>query len=229
MDQDIVTSWLNLTASGNRLAREKLIEHYRPFILNETQRICRRPLQWGRDDELSIALIAFNEAIDAYRDGGGSTFNSFCSLVIKRRLVDYFRREKKQDDIPDSDKLAVKATFDEDWERSEREAEIEKYDRILNDFNLNFKVVAERQPTHKRTRKILRRVAKILAGDREMMNYLRSSGNLPKSRLCEQAGVTPRILERGRIYVIALALLLSEDGLPHLQSYARELTDRGDT
>jgi RNA polymerase sigma factor len=228
LDQDNVTSWLNSAASGNDQARGKLIEYYQPFILNEAQQVCHRSLQWGRDDEHSIALLAFNEAIDAYKKSKGGSFNLLCRLVIKRRLIDYFRKAGKLDNIPDSDKLISKVIFDEDWERSEREAEIEKYKLILNDFNLRFDKVAKAQPKHNQTREKLRRAAKALAEDRELIDYLRKSGNLPKRRLCELAGVTPRMLDRGRVYVIALALLLAGDDLPHLQSYARELVGKGD-
>lgn len=229
LDQDNVTYWLNSAVSGDCQAREKLIEHYRLFILTEAQRVCRRSLKWGRDDELSIALIAFNEAIDAYRSYEGGSFNRLCGIVIKRRLIDYFRRSDKQESIPDPDKLAMLATFDEDWERSEREAEIEKYSMLLNKFNLSFELVADNQPKHKRTREVLRKVAKTLAGDRELMAYLHDSGKLPKSRLCELTGATSRILDRGRIYVIALALLLSADDLPHLQDYGQDLAGKGDS
>ena len=228
LNQDNVTCWLNLAVSGDSQAREKLIEHYRPFILNEAQRICRRSLLWGHDDELSIALIAFNESIDAYNKSRGGSFNLLCRLVIKRRLIDYFRQASSVNDIPGSDVLPSKAIFDEDWERSEREAEIKKYKHALSKYNLTFEQVTKAQPKHKQTRERLRRVARILADDRELMDYLRKSGNLPKRKLCEKAQVSGRMLDRGRIYVIALALLLSEDNLPHLQGYALELASEGD-
>ena len=55
----------------------------------------------GRDDEASIAMIAFNEAIDAYDDSAGASFLSFAEIVIKRRMVDYFRRKtKRQEEVP---------------------------------------------------------------------------------------------------------------------------------
>ncbi|MEW5785890.1 MAG: RNA polymerase subunit sigma [Bacillota bacterium] len=229
MDQDSVYRWLEPAVSGDKQARESLIAQCRPFILQEAQRVCRRFLEWGRDDELSIALIAFNEAIDAYCASKGASFEQLARLVIKRRLVDYFRRaDNKPDTYLASTEVVSQAAVEEDWERTAREEEIEKYRRVLNDFNLNFKLVADAQPRHRQTRETLRCTAKILAGDQELMNYLHSSGKLPKRRLCELAKVTPRILDRGRIYVIALALLLAGEELPHLQDYARELTGKGE-
>ncbi len=228
MDQDKLKSWLELAASGDKEAREKLIKIYRPFILREGGRVCRRVLSWGHDDETSIALIAFNEAIDAYRCTKGSSFNQFCRMVIRRRLYDHFRREGKATDIPDSEGVIAHSVFEEDWDRVEREEEVEKYRDLLNKFNLSFEIIAKVQPKHRLTRQKLRQTAILLAEDDEMMSYLLDKGKLPKQRLCEMAGVTSRTMDRGRTYVIALALLLSRDDLPHLQGYAREMAGEGE-
>lgn len=47
-----------------------------------------------QDDEYSIALIAFNEAIRSYDRSKGS-FKSFAAMVIKRRLIDNSIKEQK--------------------------------------------------------------------------------------------------------------------------------------
>lgn len=227
MDQEKLNSWLELATSGNKEAREKLIKVYRPFVLRESERVCRRALSWG-DDEASIALIAFNEAIDSYRSNKGSSFNQFCRMVIRRRLYDHFRREGKSSDILDSEGAIAHSVFEEDWDRLEREEEIEKYRDLLKKFNLSFEIIAKAQPRHRLTRQKLRRIAITLAQDSEMMSYLLDRGKLPKQRLCEMAGVTSRTLDRGRTYVIALSLLLSRDDLPHLQGYARDMASEGD-
>lgn len=46
------------------------------------------------DDEWSVALIAFHEAVRSYDDSKGS-FCSFAALVIKRRLVDYMASQAR--------------------------------------------------------------------------------------------------------------------------------------
>ncbi len=226
MEQDSIKQWLDQAVSGDSRARERLIEHHRAFIKKEAQRICRRYLEWGRDDELSLALIAFNESIDAYRKMQGVSFEHFARVVIRRRLVDYFRRSNSHTFLP-GEKVISQIAVEEDWERSEREDEISRYRQLLNNFDINFKQVADAQPKHKETKERLRHVAKILAGNQELMEFLYNNRKLPKNRLCKRAGVTSRMLDRGRVYVIALALLLSHNDLPLLQDYAFELTGRG--
>jgi len=52
-----------------------------------------RYVAYGQDDELSIALMAFVEAIRSY-DVSKGNFLSFSQNVIKRRIIDYYRKEK---------------------------------------------------------------------------------------------------------------------------------------
>jgi len=49
----------------------------------------------GQDDEASIGLLAFNEAIDKYSEDKGAKFLTFAEIVIKRRLTDYYRKESR--------------------------------------------------------------------------------------------------------------------------------------
>ncbi len=80
---------------GDPLAREDFLESCKPFIFKAACKFCRRILDWGRDDELAIALIAFNEAIDRFREGSGVPFLAFARLVMSSRLTDYYRRENR--------------------------------------------------------------------------------------------------------------------------------------
>ncbi|MGI1660092.1 sigma-70 family RNA polymerase sigma factor [Desulfitobacterium hafniense] len=90
-----------LTAQeGDTLAREELIKSHKHFMAKVSSRICNRYLTWDNDDELSIALMAFNEAIDHFDPQEGAEFLSFAQTVIHRRLVDYFRKEGKHQHLP---------------------------------------------------------------------------------------------------------------------------------
>jgi len=196
---------------------------YELILKKETQRICGRALKWEHDDELSIAIIAFNEAIDAYEEEKNKSFIAFARLVIKRRLVDYFRKNASPYSLPGEEVIDYQTKVYEDWERSEREEEITNYHHLLQQFNINFKKVAKAQPKHRKVKDKLLRVAKIMSEEKELMEHLYYTGKLPKQELCKMAGVTYRMLDRSRVYVIALALLLYHDDFPFLRDYVGEL------
>ena len=54
-----------LVQQGKEEARENLIKKYLPFIFKVTARTCKRFVYW-EDDEVSVALLAFNEALNKY-------------------------------------------------------------------------------------------------------------------------------------------------------------------
>ena len=86
---------------GDKLCREQLIKYYRPFYLRVASSVAKRYLVLGRDDEASIAMLAFDEAINSYDPEAGASFLSFAEIVIKRRMIDFFRRKSKtKDEIP---------------------------------------------------------------------------------------------------------------------------------
>ncbi|NYC94378.1 sigma factor [Clostridium acetobutylicum] len=55
----------------------RLIQEYKPFIASLLQKKTGKYLQYGYDDELSIGMIAFEEAVESY-DRNKGKFLSFC-------------------------------------------------------------------------------------------------------------------------------------------------------
>ncbi|HYF78723.1 MAG TPA: sigma-70 family RNA polymerase sigma factor, partial [Symbiobacteriaceae bacterium] len=88
---------------GDEQARNDLIRQYTPLVLRVGSQVSGRYLQVGRDEEVSIGMIALNEAIDRFDADRGASFISFAEMVIKRRLIDYYRRQKGRSEIPMSE------------------------------------------------------------------------------------------------------------------------------
>ena len=74
-------------------ACDRMIEQYMPFIRSETAKFLKRS-PMPEDDELSIAMFAFYEAIRNYSPVKGAFFR-FAALQIRSRLIDNYRREKR--------------------------------------------------------------------------------------------------------------------------------------
>ena len=80
-------------AKKDNVAADELIAAYMPFIKSETSKFINRPPDQS-DDELSIAMFAFYEAIRDYSRFRGS-FLKFAAMKIKNRLIDHYRKEKR--------------------------------------------------------------------------------------------------------------------------------------
>ncbi|NMB00205.1 MAG: RNA polymerase sigma factor SigI [Firmicutes bacterium] len=220
--------------AGDAEAREQILQDYRPFYLRVASNSCRKYLVLGRDDEASIAMIAFNEAIDSYNSNGGASFLSFAEIVVKRRLVDYFRRQsKKTDEIPMSsfesdeheDSVIQKIESKEahtvlqiQEETEERREEIFRLDQLLSHYGIRFSELVKISPKHQDARDRALQVARTIISDPELLGYLTKKKSLPLKELESRVDVSRKTLERQRKYIITLTLILIGD-FYHLQEY----------
>ena len=81
-------------ARSDTLAADQLVRQYLPFIKSETAKFIHRFPEEGHDDELSIAMFAFHEAVMSYQKTRGA-FLKYAAVSIKNRLIDYARRESR--------------------------------------------------------------------------------------------------------------------------------------
>ena len=84
---------VQLIQQGDMRLQNELIDSYKPFIAKTVSSVCKRYIDES-DDEFSIGLIAFNEAIQKYIEKGHS-FISFSEILIQRRVIDFIRRQSK--------------------------------------------------------------------------------------------------------------------------------------
>ena len=78
-------------------ASDQLILNYMPFIKSETAKFLKRAPE-KNDDELSIAMIAFHEAIINYSFTRGA-FLKYAAMTIKSRLMDYYFKERRHSHV----------------------------------------------------------------------------------------------------------------------------------
>ncbi|MGI6149675.1 MAG: RNA polymerase sigma factor SigI [Firmicutes bacterium] len=222
--------------AGDERVREQILQEYRPFFLRVASSVCRKYLVLGRDDEASIAMIAFNEAIDAYDDSAGASFLSFAEIVIKRRMVDYFRRKtKRQEEVPlssfeseDNEDSVIKkieskeavATLQIQLEAEERREEIFRLNQLLSHYGITFSDLVKGSPKHQDARERALEVARILTNDPVLLQYLTSKKALPLKELQQRVKVSRKTLERQRKYIIALTLILIGE-FYYLQEYLK--------
>lgn len=241
MDPAQVLELQKRAVDGEEAAREELIVRHRHFIVWAAGQACHRPVDPQHDDEWSIALSAFNEAIDSYRGERGASFLSHARQVIFRRLVDHFRRQGREswvslDAAANGADKAGEATWAEeqasreqyrrDREIEERAEEIGRYEKQLEDFGLTLDDLERICPTHRDTRHELLRIASALASDAELLDSLMTRRQVPVGRLRRKTGASQKLLETWRLYVIAVTLILSGD-YDHLREFVQPAPRQG--
>jgi len=208
-------------------AREDFLTKSQTFIRHVANQACFRSLEWGRDEELSEALIAFNEAIDLFVADKGVPFLAYARVLIKRRLIDYYRKQQlrqtsslDQEDIGRG--IEIHLSLDEFQEKEqcwERAAEIQQFAKALAAFKLTFQDLVTVSPKHRDSRETLLRAARELAFDTDLWPQTERTGKVPMQALRLKTQIHPKVLERGRKYILAVALLMANQ---HDYIYLRE-------
>lgn len=208
---------LVMQAKNCRETSEKLIMQFKPFIASIIQKRLGKYLEYGVDDELSVGLIAFNEAIHSYNINKGK-FLSFARLVITNRLIDYYRKQQKlktvslsndeNEDDPVTELIDRKAVLQHalNGESEERRFEIIEYSRMLKEWGISFTDLVRLSPKQPGLRKEYKKIAKIIIEDERLYNELQKNKRLPIRNIEKLAPIHRKKIERGRIYIIALII-----------------------
>ncbi|GKX31217.1 RNA polymerase sigma factor SigI [Vallitalea longa] len=216
MEKDKSLNETVLTAKENIYIRNALIEQYMPFIASTIQAKIGRYVEYGIDEELSIGLLAFNEAIDKYDIEKGS-FLSLAKIVIGRRLIDYQRKNNKvkemvlyNDDTNNEMEIVNKKSidlFNVNSENELRRLEINEFKEELFTWGLDFAKLVKHSPKHKRTRRLYKKIVSEIVRDTQLMNYIHNNKRLPIKTIEDKMKVHRKKIERGRIYIIALIII----------------------
>lgn len=225
---------VGLIQQGDQVLQNELIESYKPFIAKTVSSVCKRYIHES-DDEFSIGLIAFDEAIQKYSPNKGSSLISFSEVLIKRRVIDYIRKQSKfqnlsytmgtmpGDDEQVGSSIENELSIDDYRKKTEEELrreEIAQFTEILHEFDLSFSDLLEQSPKHADARKNAMTVARILAENEELRGILQEKRRLPIKQLEMYVSISRKTIERNRKYIIAIALILIGDYV-YLKDYIK--------
>ncbi len=226
---------LVIKAQEDERIHERLITDNEFFIIKMASKVTSKYIT-KNDDEWSIALNAFNEAIRNYKIEKGS-FYSLAELVIKRRIIDYIRKESrsKNEISVDSYVFQGNSQFDEEDEKinyeivkklsetsieSSAKLEIEEVTEKLNLYGFSFHDLIKVSPKSEKTKYACAKAVAYIIKNEIVYNELIECGKLPIKNIEKNIKVPRKVLERHRKYIIAAVVIMSGD-YPHLASYMR--------
>lgn len=213
---------------------DDLIRDYIPFIRSEASK-CTSKLCTEQDDEFSIAMLAFHEAILGYERGRG-TFLGYASMRIRSRLIDYRRQEARHrghvslyaESGEDGDGTVLDQLADgrdayresDDLEAAKQE--IEELSAVMEGFGVCFSDVAENSPKQERTLAACAAAIRYAAGNRHLLDELLRTKKLPLQALVLGSGAERKTLERHRKYILAM-LLIQTNGYEIVRGHLRHV------
>lgn len=214
--------------AGDDELREQFITVNVPFIKRVVRHITHLFFV-EQADEFSIALEAYNEAIDHYKVDGEVPFEPYARLLIKNRLFDWMRRQKhvqghlslSDSDSDDGLNLAERLA-DPKSDHVQQDLEFaESMDHLqlqLQLFGLNLTRMINTFPKHQDSRLLCIRIARQLSGDNALYIKFMQTRRLPCAELSRRCSIPLKTIEKNRSSVILLTLLLHSE-LQVIQSY----------
>ena len=210
-----------LDAKNDMESADRLIQDYLPYIKSETGKVTGKFPEEGFDDELSIAMIGFHEAIRRYQPSKGA-FLKYASMVMRNRLIDYHRKEMRhsghlsmQEAVSEEGYTLEETLRDEKEEfdnfhaKSATKEEILELTAQLRKFGLSLSDIAENCPKQQRTLESCKKAIQYGKENSQLIQTLLHTKKLPILQLSQGAGVEKKTLERHRKYIMALLLIYS--------------------
>lgn len=221
MDEEHLIVQRVYAAKDNMEAADALISDYLPFIKSQVVKVMKRPLDINQDDEYSIALIAFHEAINGYSKSRGS-FVNYASMIIRNRIIDFWRKNNRHRQvvslntpINEGDSSLVDYIADNEDRvanvaiREATKDEILELSKQMKEFGVSLTDVADSSPKQERTLEACKKVVAYAKDNEEIMEEFLRIKRLPLKKLTEETKVARKTIERHRKYIVALMLIYS--------------------
>lgn len=230
-----------IAAKDNEDNFYRFAQENRRFIKRCAYRTCRRFVSES-DDEWSISLIAFYEAVRSFDEQKGA-FKSFAYMVIRRRLMDYFDTESRhwaeisadpytfdgqleEEDASALDmEIASKSAQTEGHGRpgtTDLEDEVEALRQKIAPYGFDLYDIGGCSPKAAKTKRACAKVIDAIVASDELFGTMRRKRNLPYVKLLELDGVNKKLLERHRKYIIVAAEIRKGD-FPQMAEYVVRL------
>lgn len=223
-------------ASKDMELADTMIRKYMPFIKKEVAHFINGPAL-DNIDEVSIGMIAFHEAIKTYNSSRGSFLN-FAALLIRSRLIDftkiYYRHRDEisldmKINMKDDHNLTLKDVMPskedlnkEVIEKNATRQELTEFKNDLQEYGLKLTDIAENCPKQSRTFNSMKIIFAYVLKNPDILKKMMSKKQLPIKDLVNGSGVSKKIIERHRKYLIAI-LLIQTNGYDILRSHIKSL------
>lgn len=213
---------------------EELVHRQHKFLIHCAYQATHRYISQA-EDEWSETLIAFHDAVQSY-DALKGPFEPYVKLVITRRLVDYYRRNKKNspelltdpadftDHVTEEGYNVIKKQIEEkicSQEPTTAAEEIEEIQIKLKEYGFSFWDLTTASPKSSKTRANCKIVIQFILEQPSLLQELRVKKQLPIKIIEKNTGIPPKFLDKYRRYIITAVEILSGE-YPKLAEYLTE-------
>lgn len=192
--------------------RDQFIQDNIAYIIKTASEVSGRYINTQHDEVYSVALLAFNEAIDRFDESRG-TFYSIAKQVIRSRIIDYQRKHKHEQNESSLDKMVEegyvvvdKSNHDEDLK-----VEIHEWIEVLSNFSITLEQLVDERPIHEETRHNAIEISRVGSKDQGIVNHLYEKLRLPIKRLSLKTQVSEKVIRRSKTFITSVIIIFKEE------------------
>ena len=228
-----------LAANDDKLLSD-FIQAQKHFIINCSYRTTHKYITQS-DDEWSIALIAFTNAVKTYDSKKGSFF-SYAERIIKHNLIDYYRSTKKfnqeltvnpgvfesNPEDNDSDiglKMEVTNKLSKQIDTSVKD-EIEAANAVFETFGFSFYTLTSCSPKSAKTKEACKQAVLYILDNPIIKDEIYQTKQLPLKLIQKNTNLPRKLLDHHRRYLLAAIEILSGE-YPLLAEYMSFIRKEG--
>mgnify|MGYP002783304560 CR=1 FL=1 len=204
----------------------EFIKEHIPFIIKTINEITGRYICLDNDEEISIVLLAFNEARQKY-DYSKGHFLPYAKLVIKSRILNYLRKEKNNNLKESLEKLREDG-FDFSQELynpiENQDILIEEMNILkttIQDFGFELDDLVEESPKHKDTRNRAIDLSKKINDDNKIKESMYTKRRLPIKEISIKYVISQKIIKGSKKFIIKVVIVLDKN-LRNLKLWVRK-------
>ncbi|WP_053984460.1 sigma factor [Niameybacter massiliensis] len=207
---------------------DDLIEDYIPFIVKVISSITHRYVSIENDEEFSIGLSSFYEAICKY-DAHKGDFLPFAQLVIRSRLLNYLNSEKKHAilDSLDTEQAINIGQLKVEYLETTLDGvdlvaeEVQVLTTVLQDFKFDLVSLCTEAPKHEKTRTNAIDISEKVSKDQPLVDLMYLKKRLPITRISLKYNITQKILKGSKKFIITVIIIFDKN-LRNLKLWIRK-------
>jgi len=213
---------LNVTKNTNV---NELIENHMPFIIKSISDVTGRYVSCENDEELSVGLLGFHEAIERYDNEKGH-FLSFAKLVIGSRIKNYLKGENKHNNSSLEELLDKGLEIKDEYleQKEDNSILVEEITRLKTEisfFGFTLEDLVDEAPKQQATRKNAITLSEEISKDEEFTSFMYMKKRLPIKRIVLKFSVTEKVIKRSKKFIISVVIIIDKN-LSALKNWIRK-------
>lgn len=201
-------------------------EKEKKFVHKVASSVCKRDMQWGIDEELTISEDAFENALKNYKSNMGSFWN-YARNLIKSSLYDYIIKNNEHFSIDLNQNTKVKDYIEYRVLLSSEEVALESNIRAnevfslsneIHEYGIDFDKLSKKKIHSEKTEKKLLNLVFQCLKDENIIQSLKEDKKLPIDKVKKLGICRKGCIKKYKNYIITMILLFSSDYI-YLKSY----------